>query len=655
MHSDMSQKLEDLQKFSIQSSADILNLAKHIEQVKAEVADKEQLVAQKQRDVVILEQELERQQNSSESAQSARAKLLKDTQITVCQYWTSEDIAEVLQGNEKTTLLWEMFTGFVFQRHLTAFVTTEDLKQRMIEKRTKKLSIDELIVLNDIDTKIDVGALELPLAIAIYNVSATQWTDALLQDYKSKKHATAQSQRMDDLKERIIDNAKSLEYASREIIQGQAELARLLKEQADVKERLDVKRMTVETAEMSNLRVEALFGPFAELHSKIKTKAVHMEEHIDLIFGDCIVFAANIVYLGVLPEHLRVAARKQIKEVLDLNSIRSSKAWMTDFHIDPLLRLLRLNGKRLSLKIPQSVMSKCSMVEAAMGYLHNNEPLVLLDELGELPGFLKREAITQSVVTVSAADIRVTKKLDKALRTKSPIFIKDVSDETQKTDLDPWKIGPGKVESYKPLQFLSRSALSVYNAHKPCSLNRRVSQSDSFLFTVIAQRSECSLNSSYYNEACFLPGNDFNFEEGWVEVRQVLLERVKSDAYEDFISSRASLAKIQSDLKAVQKQFEQDLLESVNSAKSLDIFSELLQQLLQLKELTAKFQEQAVAYHQALNEDTQINRRAQTLTLLFHSIKQVGRLTRDVSMSWGNFITVLKLLLAKTLRDLAMQ
>jgi len=649
MHSDMTQKLEDLQRFSIQSSTDILSLARRIEQVKAEQLEKEQLIAHKQRDVGILEEELERQINSSESAASARSKMLKDTQITVCQYWTSDGVNEVLQGSENTLLLWDMFSKFVFAKQLARFVTTEELKSRMIEMRTKKLSIDELIILSDIDAKVDVGQLELPLAVALFN-----WLDAIHQEYKSRKHVTVQTQRIEDLKERIVNNAKSIEYTSKEIIQGEVELAKLLREQADVKQRLDLKKMTVETAEMSNLRVEALFGPFAELHSKINLKAVHMEENKPLLFGDSVILAANIVYLGVLPEHLRIAARKQIKEVLDLNSVYSSASWKTDFHLDPLLRLLKLNGKRLALKIPQSVMSKCGMIEALLGYLHNKEPLVLLDELGELPGFLKKEAMTQSVLTVSAADSRVAKKLDKSLRSKSPLFIKDVAEETLKIDLDPWKIGPGRVESYKPLQFLSRSALSLHNAHKPCCMNRRLSQSENFILTVISQRLEAGLSSSYFNEAIFLNGNDFNFEEAWVEVRQVLLERVKSEAYEEFINAKASLARIQSELKTNQRQFEQELLDSVNSEKSLDIFSELLQQLLQLKDLTVQFHEIAVGYHQALNEDTEINRRAQTLTWIFYSIKQVGRLTHDVSVSWGTFIAVLKMLLAKTLRDMAM-
>ena len=139
----------------------------------------------------------------------------------------------------------------------------------------------------------------------------------------------------------------------------------------------------------------------------------------------------------------------------------------------------------------------------------------------------------------------------------------------------------------------------------------------------------------------------------WVDIKETMLKHLQPETYAELARVKQELQKLSLQKDTLRKNFEncflvanQDTLQVVNE------YSVLKQSIEEIFMNSAATQQAREKYESLINKNSMFSTYANTILIMYLSLKKLSKLMDEVTYSWSRFNSIVDQVLAKVMRDL---
>lgn len=157
----------------------------------------------------------------------------------------------------------------------------------------------------------------------------------------------------------------------------------------------------------------------------------------------------------------------------------------------------------------------------------------------------------------------------------------------------------------------------------------------------------------------FINANQFNKNEAWIEIKEVLLKHFLPDNYNKLTLIRTQLVKLKQTIGGLEKAYDDtitglDLTEDIDEHTQNEYLSMLRNITERLKCAHEEYMQYNTAFHGIVNEHPLLASYSNIFVILYASLKELTKITGEITYSWKIFIKLIDMIIAKIIRDLTM-
>ena len=150
-----------------------------------------------------------------------------------------------------------------------------------------------------------------------------------------------------------------------------------------------------------------------------------------------------------------------------------------------------------------------------------------------------------------------------------------------------------------------------------------------------------------------------NKNEAWIEIKEVLLKHFLPDNYNKLSLIRTQLVKLKQVIGNLEKSYEDtitglEIMDDTDDHTVTEYFSILRSITERLKCSHEEYHSYNTAFHGIVNEHPLLASYSNIFVILYASLKELTRITGEITYSWKIFIKLIDMIIAKIIRDLTM-
>ena len=436
LHSQLENNMISLQDFSMRTSSNISSIKQQIDKIRKNQQNKNQLIEEKEKINAKLQEELDELQRDNEKVFSDKTMKLEETlSLLITHLQNPETIIRLSRENHSNlneifvfligvTGLDENFSIEEALRDSEAFI--EMFKSKENSNFSTKFS-DKLASYMGRTVR---SQFKDDCILAIYD-----YLEALVSRIEIIKMLEPQINKVEELKNEIINNNVSITYAQKYIMDIERELKQYLDQERRFSSELQKRKLPLKTSEITHIRTENLISAVNELNKKLQEKMDIIEKLEKNLIGDSYILACNIAYLGVLNVAQRAEVRGALSNILETNEVSTDEAWQDQYlksHKIVMKRILKaLKFERIS----SGVLEELDAYEGILTYYFTKGVSIFIDEHGDLQDLLLDKYCKEKTIPILCSVINSTKILEEALQHNSQIFLEDFNEVCCNSDL----------------------------------------------------------------------------------------------------------------------------------------------------------------------------------------------------------------------------
>lgn len=271
---------------------------------------------------------------------------------------------------------------------------------------------------------------------------------------------------------------------------------------------------------------------------------------------------------------------------------------------------------------------------------------IVFDSVGYCHDYLKTELFIEKPSTVFASEYLCEEKLLFGMKNQSrPFFLFDLTDY-----LSPIY---GRVIDRPIFQRLTQDQVKLQvNA----VTKTKVPLNQINLFT---SQMEFCFNSNYKANCTIINANQLNKNEAWIEIKEVLLKHFLPDNYSKLILIRSQLIKLKQVICNLERNYEDiitglELTDDTDEGTVFEYLNMLRSITERLKCSHEEYHSYNTAFHGIVNEHPLLASYSNIFVILYASLKELTRITGEITYSWKIYIKLIDMIIAKIIRDLTM-
>jgi hypothetical protein len=162
-------------------------------------------------------------------------------------------------------------------------------------------------------------------------------------------------------------------------------------------------------------------------------------------------------------------------------------------------------------------------------------------------------------------------------------------------------------------------------------------------------------------------GSLLNKNEAWIEIKEILLKHFLPDNYQKLKLIKEQVIRLREKIDEGKTTFDRTLMMmSTDEVKQIfekggqsmmdsDNYKSLILCLESFKNAQDEYLSYNNAFHSIINEHPLLASYSNIFVILYCSLKQLSKLTDEITYSWKIYIKVIDMIIAKIIRDLTMK
>jgi hypothetical protein len=174
------------------------------------------------------------------------------------------------------------------------------------------------------------------------------------------------------------------------------------------------------------------------------------------------------------------------------------------------------------------------------------------------------------------------------------------------------------------------------------------------LLSIFTPQQEFCFGKQHLSSGVVISGSQINKNEAWIEIKEVLLKHFLPDNHSKLVLIRQQLVKLKETISNLETEYENSLLARSDEAHMLDRINYIRKVNERLRSAHEEYHSYNTAFHGIINEHPLLASYSNIFVILFASLKELSKMTGEVTYSWKIYMKLLDMIIAKIIRDLTM-